>query len=112
MCHRSGTIYQPTETRYISVQIFNFPALSAKPADAMHAISCMNYPLLLPSLSLCLRCAIFHGMGVDKQCRDETYIVPALKYNNIAVFTMIRLLTPSLYVLRRPGCRRKNCDDD
>ena len=26
-------------------------------------------------------------MVVDKQCRDETYIVPALKYNNTAVFS-------------------------
>ena len=54
----------------------------------MHTSTCIPYPLWFPSLWLSFRCAIFHGMVVDKQCRDETYIVPALKYNNTAVFTV------------------------
>jgi len=60
-----------------------------------------------------LRYATIHRIVVraDKQCEDETYIVPALEYN-IAVFTVIRLLNPLLYSLRKPGCRRKNCNDD
>ena len=42
MCHRSGTIYQPTETRYIFVQVLILPALRVrKPADAMHKRICM-----------------------------------------------------------------------
>ena len=55
----------------------------------MHASSCMNYPLMFPSLSLCLRCAIFHGMVVDKQSRYDTYTVQALKNDNITVFTPV-----------------------
>jgi len=46
----------------------------------------LEVPVLFPSLSLCVRCAPFHGLVVDKQCGYETFIVPALIINNIAVF--------------------------
>jgi len=51
----------------------------------MHTSMCMKYPLLFPSLSLSLRCAIFHEMVVDKQRRYEISIVPAIKNDNITV---------------------------
>ena len=48
---------------------------------------CMNYRAWF--LSLCLLCAISHGMLVDKQCRYETFIAPALIINNITVFLQV-----------------------
>ena len=46
---------------------------------------CMNYPVMLPCLNLCLRCATSHEFEVDKQCGCETFIAPELMNNNIAV---------------------------
>jgi len=53
-----------------------------KSADATHTMQCFS----IPSLSLCLRCAIPYEMMVDKQGRYDIFIVPAIKNNNIAVF--------------------------
>ena len=55
----------------------------------MHASMCMRYPLLFPSLSLCLRCAIFHEMVVDKQRRYENSIVPAIKHDNNTIIAWV-----------------------
>jgi len=72
----------------------------------MHTSMCMKYPLLFPSLSLSLRCAIFHEMVVDKQRRYEISIVPAIKNDNITVIawmyvtlyyrTAVQLCIPSV----------------
>ena len=78
------------KTRYNFVQIFIFPALSARwPADALHIKYVQNYPAMFPSLNLCLRCATSHGMVEDKQCGYETFIAPALIINNIALFAQM-----------------------
>ena len=60
----------------------------------MHKSMCTNCLLLFLRLSSCLRCATFRGMVVNtnKQCRYGTYIVSALKNNNIAVFTQIYVI--------------------
>ena len=63
MCHWSDTSLPAYRNQVQLCTIFNFPALSARPANAIHTSMCMNYPLLFLSLSLCLRCAIFHGMA-------------------------------------------------
>jgi len=60
----------------------------------MHTSMCMKYPLLFPSLSLCLRCAIFHEMVVDKQRWYEISIVSAIKNENI---TAIAWMYVTLY---------------
>ena len=57
----------------------------SEPADDMH--KCMNYLPWFPSLSLCVRCAMFKYMVVAMQRRCEKYIVPALNFNNIIVST-------------------------
>ena len=43
-------------------------------------------PVLFPNLRLCVRCHPSHGLVADKQCGYETFIVPALIINIIAVF--------------------------
>jgi len=69
---------------------FIFPALSARwPADALHIKYVQNYPVMCPSLNLCLRCTTSHGMVEDKQSGYETFIAPALMINNIAVFAQM-----------------------
>jgi len=60
----------------------------SKPTDAMpkyvrNLPTVIRQPNLVPGSGIVVR--------MDKQCRDKTYIVPALEYN-IAVFTVIRLL--------------------
>ena len=57
----------------------------SEPADDMH--KCMNYLPWFPSLSLCVRCAMFKYMVVTMQRRCEKYIVPALNFNIIIVAT-------------------------
>ena len=52
----------------------------------MHTSMSMKCALVFPSLGLCVRYATTHGLVVDKQCGYETFIVPALNINNIAVF--------------------------
>ena len=72
---------------------------------------CVTCPLLC--ISLCLRYATSHGIVVvvDKQLRYETYIVPALSINNIAVFLYMcltlnaRLPTPSPW---HPCCTQRS----
>ena len=90
----------------------------------MHTSMGIPYMLWFPSLRLCFRCAIFHGMVVDMQWRYETYIGLAFSYNNIAVFTWMSVTldfctavyniatTTVLWMAWRPCCRRKNfcCD--
>jgi len=56
-----------------------------KPADTVHTHVLAVVPQ--PQLSS-------HKTVVDKQCKYETFIVPEINNNNIAVF------------MRRPGCRR------
>ena len=51
----------------------------------MHTSMSMKYALVFPSLGLCVRYATTHGLVVDKQY--ETFIVPALMFNNIAELT-------------------------
>ena len=94
MCHRSGTIYHPTETRYIFVQILIFPTLSvSKPADARMCVTCL-FLLWSPSLSVCLGYATFHEMvaSKDKQREYETFILPALMNNNISVLMLLYVI--------------------
>ena len=87
----------------------------SKPTDAMPKYV-RNLPAVIRQPNLVPEICHFSQdqrivVRMDKQCRDKTYIVPALEYN-IAVFTVIQLLYPLLYSLRRRGCRRKNCNDD
>ena len=94
MCHRSGTIYHPTETRYIFVQILIFPTLSvSKPANARMFVTCLFLPWS-PNLSVCLGYATFHEMvaSKDKQREYETFILPALMNNNISVLTLLYVI--------------------
>jgi len=56
----------------------------SEPADAKQ---CMNYLPWFPSLSLCVRCAMFKYMVVAMQRRCEKYIVPALNFINVIVAT-------------------------
>lgn len=62
----------------------------SKPTDAMPKYV-RNLPVVIrqPNLvpEICHQRIV---VRMDKQCRDKTYIVPALEYN-IAVFTVIRL---------------------
>ena len=49
----------------------------------------MNYPAWFPSISLSVRCATSHGILVEKQYGYETFIMPVLMINNIAVFAQM-----------------------
>ena len=92
-CHRSGTIYHPTETRYIFVQILIFPTLKCEqPRRCKHVCVTCLFLLWLSSPSVCLRYAISHKTVADedKQYGYETFIVLALMNNNNCAHVTVR----------------------